>query len=108
MKKFKSVITGHIDIVVHQKEDEIDGVKHHWNDVLIHGDSEGFRSLAHLLLKLADLDQATVADLPMGVREHVHLRPGLELASSSVETIVGRLDAKGTGAFYDRYIPKKR
>jgi len=30
----------------------------------------------------------------------------LELGKSSVQTIIGRIDAKGTGAFYDSYIAK--
>lgn len=46
--------------------------------------------------------------LPVGAREHYHLRPGIELSKSSIEVIVGRLDAKGTGNFYDRFIPKDK
>jgi hypothetical protein len=107
MKTFKSAITGHLDIFVSQNEDELDGKKEYWNEVLIHGDPEGLRSLASLLLKLADLNQENLADLPAGAREHEHLRPKFELSNSSTEVIVGRLDAKGTGAFYDRYIPKE-
>lgn len=107
MKNFKSVITGHLDIIAFQKEDEFEGEKQCWNEVLIHGDPEGLRSLANILLKLADLDQDSVASLPIGAREHKHLRPKLELSNSSAEVILGRLDAKGTGAFYDRYNPKE-
>ena len=44
--------------------------------------------------------------MPVGAREHHHLSPDLELSKSSVEVIVGRLDAKVTGTFYDRYIAK--
>ena len=108
MENFKSVITGHLDILVHEKEEEFEGVIEEWNEVLIHGDPEGLRSLANLLLKIADLDQDTVVGLPVGAREHYHLRPNLELAASSVEAIVGRLDARGTGAFYDMYVPRKK
>ena len=36
----------------------------------------------------------------------MHLQPGADISKSSVQVIVGRIDAKGTGAFYDRYIPK--
>jgi hypothetical protein len=105
-KKFKSEITGHLDIIVAEYEDELDGDKMQWKEVLIHGDPEGLRSLAKLLLKLADLNQDNVDGLPIGAREHIHLRPNFELANSSEVVIVGRLDAKGTGVFYDRYISK--
>ncbi len=107
MKKFKSAITGHLDIVVDQIEDEFEGVTERWTEVQIHGDTAGLRSLANLLLKIADLDQENIAALPAGAREHRHLRPNFELSNSSTSVIVGRLDAKGTGDFYDRYIPKK-
>lgn len=107
MKKFKSSIAGHLDIIVSRNEDESDGEIEYWNEVLIHGDPEGLRSLANLLLKLADLDQESVVDLPVGAREHVHLQPKFDLSNSSEAVIVGRLDAKGTGAFYGRYIPKE-
>ena len=57
-------------------------------------------------MKLANLDQEDRTDFPVGASEHYHLDPNLELSKSSVRTIVGRLDAKGTGKFYDRYIAK--
>jgi len=106
MKNLKSLINGHLDIIVHQKEDEFENVKECWNEILIHGDPEGLRSLANLLLKLADLDQESTTGLPIGARAHEHLRPTLELSNSSETVIVGRLDAKGTGAFYDSYSSK--
>jgi hypothetical protein len=46
--------------------------------------------------------------LPIGAREHYHLRPNIELSKSSVEVIVGRLDGKGTKLFYNRYIPSDK
>lgn len=107
MKRFKSPITGHLDIFVIQNEDEVDGEKESWNEVLIHGNPEGLRSLATLLLKLADMNQESNANLPIGAREHEHLRRNIELSDSSDPVIVGRLDAKGTGDFYSRYIAKK-
>ena len=106
MNKFKSEINGHLDIIVTENEDELDGDKMQWKEVLIHGDPDGLKSLAKLLLKLADLNQDNVDGLPIGAREHIHLRPKFDLANSSVEVIVGRLDAKGTGTFYDKYISK--
>jgi len=107
MHKFKSAITGHLDIIATQHEDGLNGDEMLWNEVLIHGDPEGLRSLASLLLKLADLDQNTLEDLPNGAQAHEHLRPGIELSNSSDTVVTGRLDAKGTSAFYNRYIPKK-
>lgn len=102
-KKIKgNEIEGQLDIFSYQNEDGKRGT------VLIHGDPEGLKSLAKLLIDIAELNQEEVndVDLPIGAREHYHLRPGIELSNSSSEAIVGRLDAKGTGNFYDRFIPK--
>jgi hypothetical protein len=101
-------IEGHLDIYVVQNEDEFEGELSKWNEVSIHGDPEGLRSFAKLLIEIANLDQEKVdnKELPVGAREHYHLRPELELSKSSDEVIVGRLDAKGTGVFYTRYISK--
>lgn len=57
-------------------------------------------------MKLADTNQDKIDGLPRGAREHIHLRPKFDLSNSSEEVIVGRLDAKGTGDFYDRYVIK--
>lgn len=105
MTRITSIITGNLDIFVAANEDEFDGEIRKWQEVLIHGDPEGLRSLAALLIKLADTNQNDNANLPIGAREHIHLRPGNGLSNSSEEVIIGRLDAKGTGAFYDRFIP---
>jgi hypothetical protein len=56
MEKYQSEISGHLDIFVADSEDE--GEK--WKEVLIHGDPEGLRSFARLLIKLADTNQDTV------------------------------------------------
>jgi hypothetical protein len=108
MKKYKSEISGHLDIFVTENEDESEGEKTKWKEILIHGDPEGLKSFARLLIKLADTDQGTISGLPVGAREHIHLRPKFDLSNSSEEVIVGRLDAKGTGFFYDRYIKKNK
>ena len=100
MEKFISEITGHLDIIIQDNQDEFEGTISNWREVLIHGDSEGLRSFAKLLTTIADLNQQKVEGLPIGAREHIHLRPELELSSSSVEVIVGRLDANGSGKFY--------
>ena len=101
-------IEGHLDIFVTHNEDKFDGEISKWDEILIHGDPEGLRSFAKLLIDIANLNQEDVDDkyLPIGAREHYHLRPKLELSNSSDEVVVGRLDAKGTGVFYDRFIPK--
>ena len=106
MKKYKSEITGHLDIFVADNEDEFEGEITKWQDILIHGDPEGLRSFARLLIKIADLNQDDITDLPIGARKHIHLQPNFDTSKSSIEVIVGRIDAKGTGTFYDRYIPK--
>jgi hypothetical protein len=102
-------IEGILDIFVSHNEVEEDGKSINWNEVLIHGNPEGLKSLAKLLIEIAELNQEGVDDkyLPVGAREHYHLRPGIELANSSDEVIVGRLDAKGIGAFYERYISQE-
>ncbi len=106
-KKYKgNEITGHLEIDFVDKEEEFEGEKEKCREVLIHGDPEGLRSFAKLLMIIADLDQENRTGLPEGAREHYHLRPNIELSKSSVETIVGRLDAKGTGNFYDSFVAK--
>ncbi|WP_184544701.1 Imm32 family immunity protein [Mucilaginibacter sp. FT3.2] len=106
MKKYKSEMTGHLDVFVVDNEDEFEGEIQKWQEVLIHGDPEGLRSFAKLLIKIADLNQDSIAVLPIGAREHLHLQPDFDISKSSVQVIVGRIDAKGTGAFYDRYLEK--
>jgi hypothetical protein len=106
MKNYTSEIVGHLDIFVADNKDEFEGEIIKRQDILIHGDPEGLKSFARLLTRIADLDQDDINDLPIGAREHIHLQPNLDISKSSMEVIVGRIDAKGTGAFYDRYIAK--
>lgn len=108
MEKYTSEITGNLDIFIVQNEDDWNGETIKSQEILIHGDAEGLRSFATLLIKLADANQNDIIGLPIGAREHVHLRPAYDLSNSSEQVIVGRLDAKGTGAFYDRYVPGKK
>ncbi len=100
------ILKGHLDIIVTENEDSLDGELMKWQEILIHGDPEGLRSFANLLIDLADRNQEKNAKLPTGAREHVHLRPNFDLSKSSLDVIVGRLDAKGNGDFYERYKPK--
>ncbi len=106
MKIYKSEISGHVDAFVINNEDEFEGEITKWQSILIHGDPDGLRSFAKLLIKLADSNQDDINDLPVGAREHVHLMPNINLSKSSVEVILGRIDAKGSGDFYDRYVAK--
>ena len=101
-------IEGHLDIFMSQNQDNSEGEISKWEEIIIFGDSEGLRSFAKLLMDIADLNQEEVDDkvLPIGAREHFHLRPKYELANSSDPVIVGRLDVKGTGVFYDRFISR--
>jgi len=103
-------IEGELDIFVSHKEEEDDGVIIKWNEVLIHGNPEGLKSLAKLLIEIAELNQEEVGNnhLPIGAREHYLLTPNIELSKSSNNVVIGRLDAKGTGDFYDRFIPKDK
>ncbi len=106
MEKHQSEISGHLDIFIAENEDEFEGEITKWQDILIHGDPEGLKSFARLLTRIADLNQDDKSDLPIGAREHIHLRPNIDISKSSVEVIVGRIDAKGTSVFYDRYVAK--
>ena len=101
-------IDGHLEIKVIENEDDSDGEVTKWNEILIHGDPEGLKSLANQLIYLAELDQEQVEDkyLPNGAREHLHLSPNLELSKSSTETIIGRLDSKGRKEFPSSYCHK--
>lgn len=103
-------IEGQLDIFISHNEDEYDDEIIKWDEISIHGNPEGLKSLAKLLLEIAELNQEKVPDkyLPIEAREHYHLRPGIELSDSSIQVIVGRLDAKGTGDFYDRFISKDK
>ncbi len=68
MKEYTSTLKGNLDIFINQNEDELEGKIKKWQEVLIHGDPEGLRSLAMLLIKLADTDQNNVVELPIGAR----------------------------------------
>ena len=110
MKSFQHSILGHLDIFSTMNEDNFEGEILKWNEILIHGDRDGLKSFGEMLIKLSELDQNKLGNdyLPIGAREHFHLRPNIELSKSSNEVIVGRLDSKGDGKFYDKYIAKDK
>ena len=97
-------IEGDLDIFIYQNDDENE------SKIMIHGNPEGLRFFAKLLLDIADLNQEEVPEeyLPIGAREHYHLRPKIELSKGSSEVIVGRLDAKESGDYYDRFESKNK
>ena len=72
-------ISGELDIFIAQNDDE-DGETIRREDILIHGNPVGLKSFAKLPIEIAELNQEKVSDkyLPVGAREHYHLRPGIE------------------------------
>ena len=98
-------IKGNLDIFVAEYEEIEESVTVKWNEIMIHGDPEGLKSLAQQLIYLAELDQEGISDkvLPTGARKHIHLKPKYQLSNSSNETIIGRLDSKGKKEFYSRF-----
>jgi len=67
--------------------------------VMIYGDPEGLKSFGEILIAMSQVDQNDFPGLYVGDRDHMHIRPDFHLSKDSLETIIGRLDAKGTGEF---------
>ncbi len=67
--------------------------------IMIYGDPIGLSSFGNLLIRLSQQNQNEFIGMPTGEREHIHIYPNFQLSKSSSETIIGRLDAKGTGKF---------
>ncbi len=65
--------------------------------VMIYGDPEGLKSFGEILIAMSQVDQNNFPGLPDGERDHTHIWPDSHLSNDSLETILGRLDAKGTG-----------
>jgi hypothetical protein len=108
MKMIYHDITGHLDITAANNEEQFEGKVIKWQEVMIHGDPDGLKSLARLLLELAETNQEKMKNLPVDAREHYHLSPNINTSKSSAHLIIGRLDAKGTGSFYNKYIEKDK
>ena len=63
--------------------------------IYLDGDRLGLLSLARLATQLANFDQSKLEGLPStGASEHVHLKPNVDMAASSSELVIGRLDQK--------------
>jgi hypothetical protein len=80
--------------------------------VWIAGDPIALRSLAKLIVWLADVNQESQRGIPVGERIHVHLYPNdpgfNSLTGFSENTEICRLDAKGTGQFPEKYQKLKK
>jgi hypothetical protein len=96
------------DIRVHPRIEGSLEISRNRYGVFVGGDPAALRSLAELLIWIADTDQDSLPLQPDGERFHVHLHardaPGFNsLTPFSCETEICRLDAKGTGEFPERY-----
>ena len=67
--------------------------------VMIYGDPNGMESFGKMLIKMSQVDQNKYIGMSDGERDHTHIYSGHHLSKDSLETIIGRLDAKGTGEF---------
>jgi len=99
MEVTQSIIKGHLDIYVAQNNNNE-------NEVFINGDPTGLRSLADALVNMANIIEEEDYNLNIGDREHIRLNPNMDLSKSSDPLTIGRLEAKLTGNFYERYIPR--
>ena len=88
-------------------------ISNHSDGIFIGGDPDGLRSLAALLLYLAECHEDPEFPMPCGSWCHVHLyaqHPVERLNSLtplSVDTMITRLDAKGTRRFPEKYYEDK-
>ena len=101
-----SVIKGNLDIHFDSENETVDGVEKPVYEILIHGDPEGLKSFANLLLEIANANQELIDTLPTNARIHNTLNPSIDLSSNSITTTIGRLDAKGTGKYYNKFVSR--
>ncbi len=68
-------------------------------EVVLYGTPSGLRQIAEKILELADLDQESMKNLPVGEGYHFHLKPGPGhfICSESDPVTMGRIDGKGNG-----------
>jgi hypothetical protein len=68
-------------------------------EVYIYGDAQGLRSLAKLLIAVADLDQPSLPDtsLPKGDSFHTHVELGWRVKAGCRPLRIGRVEDKETG-----------
>lgn len=107
-KIMKSKIRGNLDIHFVTEFEELHNVEESTHEILIHGDSTGLKSFANLLLEIANADQEIIDELPNNARLHVTLNPSIDLSGNSNTTTIGRLDAKGTGKYYSKFISRNQ
>lgn len=103
-----SVIKGNLDIHFDSESEIVDGIEKSVYEILIHGDPEGLKSFANLILKIAIANQELIDTLPTNARIHNTLNPSIDSSSNSITTTVGRLDAKGTGKYYNKFISRSK
>ena len=99
MEATQSAIEGHLDIYTIKNGDQ--------QEIFINGDPLGLRSLSNFLIRMANIIEEEDNDLLIGDREHIPLRPNFDISKSSDPVTIGRLEAKLTGNFYERYIPRE-
>jgi hypothetical protein len=99
MDTIKATIEGHLDIYVVRNGET--------NEIYINGDPLGLRSLSNTLVRIANIIEEEDSTLLIGDREHVTLQPNMDLSKSSDQLTIGRLEAKLTGNFYERYVPRE-
>jgi hypothetical protein len=100
MKSLHPSIEGHLDIYSVQTSTG--------NEIFINGDPMGLRSLSNFLIRIANIIEEEDSELLIGDREHLTLQPNVDLSKSSDPLTIGRLEAKLTGNFYERYVPREK
>ncbi len=99
MESAQSQIEGHLDMyAIHHATG---------NEIFINGDPLGLRSLSNFLIRMANIIEEEDNELLIGDREHIALRPNYDISKSSDAVTIGRLEAKLTGNFYERYVPRE-
>ena len=85
-------IAGILDVFVSHNEAEENGEIVKWDEVLIHGNPEGLKSLAKLLLEIAELNQEDVPhdDLPVGASETQWLGERIDIFRIAIKDYKGQ------------------
>jgi len=99
MESKQFIIEGHLDIYAEPKSSG--------NEIFINGDPLGLRSLSNVLIRMANIIEEEDSELLIGDREHFTLHPNIDLSKSSENVTIGRLEAKLTGNFYERFVPRE-
>jgi len=89
-------IQGELDIFVSHSQEGNHYQSVTGNEILIHGNPEGLRSLAKLLLEIAELNQEAVEDkfLPVGARELIIYERELNYQKAQTKLLLADLRPK--------------